>query len=100
MRQKALEAAAKTAREQGHTHFAIIEEGTETVVGSGPVTGVGVNVPVVRSGRRGGRARSGGGSTSIQLGRPTAPGYVMRITPFTGQAPETAKAVFAVEAFP
>jgi len=49
MRQEALKAAAKTARAQGHTHFAVIEERIETVVGSGPVSGVGVNIPVVRS---------------------------------------------------
>ncbi len=99
MRQEALKAAAKTARAQGHTHFAVIEERIETVVGSGQVSGVGVNIPVVRSRRAGGRSRSGGGSTSIQLGRPTAPGYLLRITPFTGQVPDGAKAVYAVEGF-
>ena len=100
MRQKALEAAAKTARDLGHTHFAVIEERIESVSGSGPVSGVGANIPVVRSQRRGTRSGRGGASTSIQLGWPRVPGYLLRITPFTGQAPEEAAAVYAVEAFP
>ena len=99
LRQYALEAAADFANSQGHGYFAVIEEGTETVVGSGPISSVGTTVPIVRSQRRGGRSRSGGGSMSIELGRPTAPAYFIRMTPFSEAPPENAIEIFAVSAF-
>ena len=100
LRQQALEAAAETVRAEGYTHFAVIEERSETVTGSAPVAGVGASVPIKRSQRRGSRSGRGGSSTSIQLGQPKVSGYLLSITPFTGQAPENAKAVYAVKAFP
>ncbi len=99
LRHYALEAAADFARSQGHTHFAVIEEGTEIVAGSGPISSVETTVPIIRSQRRGGRARGGGGSMSIELGRPTAPAYFLRITPFSDEPPQNAIETFAVSSF-
>ena len=100
LRENALKAAADVARTNGHTHFAIIEEGTETVTGSGPVSSVGTTIPLVRSRRAGGRSRTGGGSTSIELGRPTAPAYFIRMIPFSDDPPPGAIETYAVDAFP
>lgn len=100
LRDNALKAAADVTRTNGHTHFAIIEEGTETVTGSGPVSSVGTTIPVVRSRRAGGRSRTGGGSTSIELGRPTAPAYFIRMIPFSDDPPPGAIQTYAVDAFP
>jgi hypothetical protein len=100
LRQQALEAAAETVRAQGYTHFAVIEERSEMVAGSGPVSAVTASVPIKRSQRRGSRSSRGGPSTTIQLGQPKVPAYLLRITPFTDQVPDNAKAVYSVEAFP
>ena len=99
LRLYALKATAASARSQGHSHFAVIEEGRETVVVSGPVSRVTTRVPIVRSKRRGGRSRSPGSSISIELGRPTAPAYFVRMRPFSGTPPQDAVGTYSVDEF-
>ena len=99
LRQSALQAAAERARSQGHTHFAVIEEGTETVAGPGSISSVGATVPIARSQRRGGRLRSPGSTMSIELGRQTAPAYFIRMRPFSGKPPQDAVGTYSVDEF-
>ena len=99
LRQAALEAAADLTRSQGQTHFAVIEEGTETVSSSGPVTGVTGRIPIVRSNRRA-RSTPRGPSMSLDLGQTTVPAYFLRVTLFSGEPPSDARATFAAEDFP
>ena len=99
LRQAALEAAADLTRSQGETHFAVIEEGTETVSSSGPVTGVTGRMPIVRSNRRA-RSSPRGPSMSLDLGQTTVPAYFLRVTLFSGEPPSDARATFAAEDFP
>ena len=99
LRHNALQAAADLARSQGHANFAIVEEGTETVVGSGPVSRVETTIPVVRSQRRGGRARRSSASKTIELGRPKAPAFFIRMTPYSGAPPPNAMATYPVSEF-
>ena len=99
LRLYALRAAAESAHSQGHTHFAVIEEGSETVEGSGPISSVTARVPIVRSRRKGGRSRGSGSSMSIELGRPTAPAYFIRMRPFSGKPPQGAIETYSVGEF-
>ncbi len=99
LRQAALEAAADLTRSQGETHFAVIEEGTETVSSSGPVSSVTGRMPIVRSNRRG-RSSPRGPSMSLELGQTPVPAYVLRVTLFSGEPPSDARATFAAEDFP
>ncbi len=99
LRQNALQAAADLTRQQGHTHFAVVEEGAETVVGSGSISRVETTMPIVRSQRRGGRGRRTSASKTIELGRPKAPAFFVRMTPYSGAPPPNAIATYPIIEF-
>ena len=98
MRERALLEAAKLARARGHSHFAIIEEGTETSVKPGSISGIETRAPLVRSQRRGGRGRTSGGSVSIALGGRPVSSQFMRVIPYSGTPPEGAIETHSVSA--
>ncbi len=99
LRQSALKAAADLARSQDQTHFAVIEEGTEAVLSSGPVSRVTGRMPIKRSNRRA-RSTPRGPLMSLELGQSAVPAYFLRVRLFSGEPPADARATFVADDFP
>lgn len=94
-----LKRAAAFTRERGFTHFAVLEQGLQTVTSPTQVSPTfGVRQPLVRSTSRSSLRRSGS-VTSIDLGRPLVYSAFATIRLFNGDAaPTGAEAVYDARA--